>query len=287
MMKMLRPTLLATLLAPLAASAEPAIIHDAELIADFSRKLGRFAEAETYPTGHELAKQLEDLTTSHPLPETTRLPTTAPASPEDAVFVIGGVYDCGKCDEWHLAGGATAWALSPDGLMVTNHHVLENSRGKVLGVCDRRGNVYPIVEYLAADADADTALFRVEATDLKTLPIGPVPPVGAEIEVISHPYKKFYTHTYGRVSRYFKKEVAEDRPAVTRVSITADYAKGSSGGPLLDTAGRAVGMVSSTQSIMYRRKDGKGKGPQQMVLKISVPAQALYALIGRSPAPAR
>ena len=67
------------------------------------------------------------------------------------------------------------------------------------------------------------------------------------------------------------------------MSITADYAKGSSGGPVVDDAGHVVGMVSTTESIYYgsRANDPKDpKGPLQMVVKNCVPVEAIRHLAG-------
>ena len=35
------------------------------------------------------------------------------------------------------------------------------------------------------------------------------------------------------------------------MGVTAEYARGSSGGPVMDDAGNVIGMVSSTNSIYY------------------------------------
>ena len=67
------------------------------------------------------------------------------------------------------------------------------------------------------------------------------------------------------------------------MSITADYAKGSSGGPVLNPAGEVVGMVSSTQSIYYESDNGQPKGPLQMVVKNCVPVDAVKQLLPASP----
>jgi S1-C subfamily serine protease len=63
--------------------------------------------------------------------------------------------------------------------------------------------------------------------------------------------------------------------------VTADYAKGSSGGPVVNEAGKVVGMVSNTQSIYYgpRGKDGDQQGPLQMVVKNCVPVKAVRVMI--------
>jgi S1-C subfamily serine protease len=60
------------------------------------------------------------------------------------------------------------------------------------------------------------------------------------------------------------------------MSITADYAKGSSGGPVFNDRGEVVGMVSSTSSLYYQTDSPeapKEKGPLQMVIKncVSLP----------------
>lgn len=274
----MKRALLLPLLATLAHAA-PEIIDDVALRSGFEKKLGAIADQEEHPTAKALSESLESIPTGTALPAGAELTDEAPESPADAVFLIGGVYKCGKCEHWHLSSVATAWALSRDGLMVTNHHVFENARGKAMGVCDRHGTVHPITEVLAADPDADTALFRVAADGLTPLPVGPTPEVGTEVEVVSHPHNRFFMHTFGRVARYFTMPQRDDRPSVTRMSITADYAKGSSGGPVLDTEGRVVGMVSSTQSIYYESNNGQPKGPLQMVVKNCVPVAAIEALV--------
>lgn len=272
--------ILSSLLASLAA-ATPDIIDDVALRTGFEKELGKHADAAATPTAKALAEQADEAPAKGEIPAGSRLAESAPTNPADAVHLIGGVYKCGKCDKWHLSSVATAWALSRDGLMVTNHHVFENARGKVMGVCDRHGKVRPILEVLAADPDADTALFRVEADDLVPLPLGPAPQPGTEVQVVSHPHNRFFMHTFGKVSRHFRIPAREDRPAVTRMAIDADYAKGSSGGPVLDPQGRVVGMVSSTQSIYYNSSNGQPDGPLQMVVKNCVWAGDLHALVGR------
>jgi S1-C subfamily serine protease len=206
-------------------------------------------------------------------------------NPDAAVYLISSVYLCGKCDKWHLGGTASAWALTADGLMVTNYHVFEKAKGGAMGVCGVDGKTHRIIEVLAADETNDIAVFRVDAKDLKPLPIGPDAEVGSSVEVISHPERRFFTHTFGKVSRYHQLPAKPDAPKRIMMSITADYAKGSSGGPVLDAEGRVIGMVSSTQSIYYEssRKD-KLAGPLQMVVKNCVPVSAISAVLGKAPA---
>ena len=54
-------------------------------------------------------------------------------------------------------------------------------------------------------------------------------------------------------------------------TITADFAKGSRGCPVLDESGNAVGVVNKTESIHYE-DDGKRKGLDlQMVVRNVTP----------------
>lgn len=262
------------------AFASPEVINDVELRAKFERELGKFSTDDGYPSGEELAEKADQVPKQTSLPAGAKTVDKSTGHPADAVYMLSSVYKCGRCDKWHLAGVATAWALSRDGLMLSNHHVFQKAKGGVMGVCDRHGKVWPITEILAADPATDTALFRVDADDLLPLALGTPAEVGAEVEVISHPSGRFFMHTYGRVSRYFERPAQGDQLPKFRMSITADYAKGSSGGPVLDADDRVVGMVASTQSIYYKSNNGEPKGPLQMVVKNCVPVASIHALIG-------
>ena len=260
------------------ATGEITIIDDTKLLAGLRDRLGEFADSGEFPTVAEVAKALAE-SPKH-VPDSLELKLTGQSSddPSASVFLLGSVYKCDKCDDWHSGGVATAWALTRDGYLVTNHHVLDQERGAVVGVVDRSGKSYPIVSVVAADEDADVAIFKVDADDLTPLALGPEPRVGAEIRVISHPQRRFFTETYGRVSRYFRRPARRDRGESTWMTITADYAKGSSGGPVLDDKNRVVGMVSFTQSIYYNSQDNKPTN-LQMVIKNTVPVRAMRDLL--------
>jgi S1-C subfamily serine protease len=148
-----------------------------------------------------------------------------------------------------------------------------------MGVCDREGKTYPVLEILAADKAADIAIFRVKADDLAPLALGSPAEIGSGVRVISHPDRRFFMQTSGEVSRYHQQPARKNQPATVWMNITADYAKGSSGGPVIDDAGKVVGMVSSTQSIYYESNNGQPKGALQMVVKNCVPAAAIRALL--------
>ena len=266
---------LALLVTALAAE-EPFVVDDSKLSKAFEAGVGAVADSKDHITADDLAKAVKAAPTSV---ASLSLPDASPEDPAAAVYLIGSVYKCGKCDKWHAGGIASAWALTRDGVMASNYHVFEKATGAAMGVCDREGNTYPIVEILAADKAADVAIFRVKAHDLSPLALGTPAGIGSAVRVISHPDRRFFMQTAGEVSRYHQQPARKDKPAAVWMSITADYAKGSSGGPVLDDAGKVVGMVSSTQSIYYESNNGQPKGPLQMVVKNCVPASAIRALL--------
>ena len=125
---------------------------------------------------------------------------------------------------------------------------------------------------LAASARDDVAIFRVAADDLHPLQLAAPAAVGEGVAVVSHPHSLFYVLTQGAVARYcFEK-------GVPRMQITADYAVGSSGGPVLNAGGGVVGMVASTQTIYADQQHGQ-PGHMQMVVKLCVPCASIRKLI--------
>jgi serine protease Do len=264
------------LLATGLAAAEPFVVDDSKLISSFQDGVGTIADSKVHLSADDLAKAVKEAPQSV---ADLKLPEASPDDPAAAVYMVGTVYKCGKCDKWHPGGIASAWALTRDGVMVSNFHVFEKATGAAMGVCDRQGKTYPVVEILAADKAADIAIFRVKADDLSPLALGTPADIGSEVRVISHPDRRFFMQTSGEVSRYHQQPARKDQPATVWMNITADYAKGSSGGPVIDDAGKVVGMVSSTQSIYYDSNNGQPKGPLQMVVKNCVPAAAIRALL--------
>jgi serine protease Do len=142
--------------------------------------------------------------------------------------------------------------------------------------------VYPVVEVLAADAARDVALVKLGGA--KNLPAAPVRAGSSpltDVVVMSHPDGRFFSITKGVVSRYFRR--GKDGKGPMFMQITADYAKGSSGGPVLNTAGEVIGLVSSTNSVYYNQdKDGDQQN-LQMVFKDCVPADAILGLVKKAP----
>lgn len=171
---------------------------------------------------------------------------------------------------------ATATVISPDGVCITNHHVFEEmTKGytqKMMGVMDYGGNFYKITEVLASSENDDLAVFKIDpkGKKLQALNFGELPEIGSEVHVIGHPKNAYYTYTTGVVSRLY----IYDEEKSDRISITADFAVGSSGGPILNDYGQLIGMVAATVSVPNSRA-------VQMVVKEIIPISSITKLINK------
>lgn len=201
-----------------------------------------------------------------------------------ASVLIGSAYKCDKCTKWHntLASG---FAITADGVIATNHHVAAGATGEAMGVLTYDGQFFPVVEVLATDKAHDVALIRIDAKNLAFLPLRDDAPAGTPIRCYSHPANTFGCISEGIITRYFKMNEPERNGAVF-LQTTADYARGSSGGPIMDAFGNAIGMVASTSPVFTApttpapvSKDAKPATPsQQMVRHNCATARALLDL---------
>jgi len=193
------------------------------------------------------------------------------------VLVVAGIYKCPKCGRWH-ANAVGGFFISETGACVTNYHVVDKKDEHTLLAMTEEGRVFPVKEVLAASKSHDAAILQLEAAEatFKPLALSADAPVGASVSVISHPGGHFYTLTQGMISRY--SNVMKNGQRTNRMTITADFARGSSGGPVFNEYGNVVGMVESTTSVYYNTTAGK-KDDLQMVFKNCVPAENILKLI--------
>jgi S1-C subfamily serine protease len=264
------------------ADAGTDAINDRAVIESLHRQAEKIMDAPgaQVTDGKTIAEQLKRAKADVPMPGDAALvesPADIYAKSKAGVLVLGGVYKCGKCAHWHVAP-ASGFIISADGLAVTNYHVLEDASRSGFIAMTGDGRVAMVKEVLAADKVADVAIVKLEGEGFTPLPVAADAPIGSGVRVISHPDGRFFTLTSGIVSRYTVTP-NHGQPA-DRMCITADYAKGSSGGPVFDEKGRVVGLVSSTQSIYYNEENGRQRN-LQMVVKLCVPSRSVLNLIGK------
>ena len=261
--------------------AEQKYFNDFQLRSNFQIGLEKLLDGNQSVSLVELKKQLNQKHSGVEIGDNS-VSTVSPNKLYDqiskSVLVIGRLYNCGKCSKWHTST-ASAFVISRDGIIVTNHHVLENDDGEILGAMDYKGNVYSIEKVLAANEEDDLAILKLRNAELTPMALGKPANVGSDVWVISHPDRKMYMMTKGMVSRY-NMIMDKNRKPGRRMSITADYAKGSSGAPVFNRKGQVVGVVSSTNYIYYNVVNGK-KENLQMVVKNCIPVESIHKLIKR------
>lgn len=234
---------------------------DTELLDRFTRKLGDQVKAGKSLNAADLKKATDE---DRPTKLTALKPGDKPLSAEElaervtpSVFLFGSVIG-DKKNGYEDGRLATAWAVAADGVLVTNRHVFEQIEdNEFYGAMNHKGEVFPLVEVLAIDKGRDVAVVRIAATGLTPLPLAAAPAkVGSWVGVLGHPGDRYFTFTQGHVSRY--STYKEDDGTRTRwMSITADYAYGSSGSPVVDRFGNVVAIAALTENIDYP-DDGGG-----------------------------
>lgn len=204
---------------------------------------------------------------------------------KDGVLMIFKYYKATLREPEKVQLYATATALTKDGVCVSNWHVFRGiiqpeetlqNNDSLTFVVTLKGKVYPIERILAYNKDADAAIFKINTGEdqLQPIPLGSPLMVGETVHTITNPEQYMYYYSKGVVAR----NTANHSIGVmaNRMEITADYAKGSSGGPILDDRGNMAGMVSTTFSIYARDQ------PQinlQMVIKTTIPVASIQNLI--------
>lgn len=125
------------------------------------------------------------------------------------------------------------------GLIITNHHVVEDARAIAVGFDNRQVEA----ELLGSDPETDIAVLRIPARGLKQLPLGDSnrTRVGDYVVAIGNPFEVGKTVTAGIVSALRAPSMGGPRYLQTDAPINP----GNSGGPLINMRGEAVGVNSA------------------------------------------
>ncbi len=134
-------------------------------------------------------------------------------------------------------GLGTGFVIKPDGIIVTNAHVVTNA--KAVAVKFPSGEIYKNVYLLSSDPAKDLAFLKIEAVDLPTIPLGNSNnvQVGDEVLLVGTPQGLEQTVSNGLISG-----IRIDN-GIRVLQTSAAASPGSSGGPLLNRSGEAVGVM--------------------------------------------
>ena len=155
-------------------------------------------------------------------------------------------------------GAGSGSVIDKRGHVLTNNHVIEGAQG--IQVALQSGKSYP-AEVVGTDAEQDVAVLKIDApaSELHPVPVGTSDnlQVGQRVYTLGNPFGLEGTLTTGIISNVNRTLPSRITGREMKSIIQTDAAMnpGNSGGPLLDTSGRMVGM-----NVAIATKSGQNAG---------------------------
>lgn len=152
-------------------------------------------------------------------------------------FPFGG----GPRQEPERRGTGSGFIISADGLILTNHHVVDGADEIKVRLTDNREFTGKV---LGSDAKTDIAVVKIDAKDLPYLTMGNSDElkVGEWVAAIGSPFGLDNTVTSGIVSAKSRKLPSDQYVPFIQTDVTVN--PGNSGGPLFNMKGEVVGINS-------------------------------------------
>lgn len=135
----------------------------------------------------------------------------------------------------------SAFFITKDGYLLTNHHVVEDASEVTIMLSDRREIDAKVI---GSDARTDVALLKVEGQDFPALNTGNIDQlkVGQPVLAIGSPFGFDYSASAGIVSAKSRNMLGETSVPFIQTDVALN--PGNSGGPLFNQQGQVIGVNS-------------------------------------------
>ncbi len=161
--------------------------------------------------------------------------------------------------------------VSPEGYILTNHHVIEGAEAIEVNLHDGRN---ALAKVIGNDPDTDLALLKIDLPNLPVIVLGQMETlqVGDAVLAIGNPFGVGQTVTSGIVSALGRKQLGINT-FENFIQTDAAINPGNSGGALVD----ANGLLMGINTAIYSRSGGNmGIG---FAVPVSTATQIMAALI--------
>lgn len=164
-------------------------------------------------------------------------------------------------------GTGSAFVIDSSGYLLTNYHVIADAEEIRVNV----GSVQYIASVVGMEPDLDLALLKISASDLPCIPLGRSNElkIGDVVYTIGCPRGICGTMTRGMVANVNESGILMD----------LTLASGSSGGPLINSNGEAVGVTTSV--LMFGSSEERSRMPSGF--SYAVPITAAIPLLEKIP----
>jgi len=160
--------------------------------------------------------------------------------------------------------------MSPNGIILTNLHVIKDADIIYIALQDGRKGVASII---GTDPFTDLAVLHIKAEDLPVIPfnLDNVSQVGDLVLAIGNPYNLGQTITQGIISATDRRPGLRSSSFLDLLQTDAAINDGNSGGALINSRGELVGINSASfNSINNDNSNG---------ISFAIPVQLAYAIL--------